>query len=787
MNVNIIILFLSLIISTPIVGQSSSFYVTGTISLKESGETLVGASVYNPLTQKGTLSDEYGRFVLVVPDSGAIQLNISYVGYQAIDTLVQVTSDLNLDIALESTNLKEVVVRANKQQIRHNLIQIPVKRLKAIPMLAGQPDLIKALAFFPGVNTGVEGTTGLYVRGGTPDQNLLLLDGATVYNSSHLFGFQSVFDPSAIKDIKFIKGGFPASYGGRLSSIIDITLKEGNREKAQKEFTLGVVNSGIMLEGPIKNSETSYMASGRAAYLGILLLPTYFSSKNKEDKPFNTMLSYDFNFKINHKFSEKEQIFASTYIGQDSYVTQYKIDSSLFNSNLGWGNQTASLRYIKTFDNRILSNTLLTYNHYQLKESNRQNFINTGVEHSFLRRSEITDWSLKQQLHYPITSNLSVSLGGEVSAHRFSPSNVISEIPNVNLDSLSALNTIFRPLSYAAYGAGQWDIFDHLTINAGLRYAGFQYKKNHYKYLEPRLALTSQFSNISINVSYDRMTQFIHLLANNSLGLTSDLWVPSTDKIAPQLAHQLSGGVLFSLPEKGIECSMEAYYKQMKNQIDYREGINFFDPNNIDWQNTIEKEGIGKAYGIEWLVKRSTEKFNGWLTYTLSWNERQFASINFGEWYPHKYDRRHNINLTLSQQLKNDWTIGANFTYQSGNRITLPQAVQASSIYDFSSISSFNSNDFLKTQNIISGRNNQQLPAYHRMDVSFTKDFISKKRQRPSKLVLSIYNVYGRKNPYTISISRYSVRLDSERMSTPFVRSRALFSFIPAVSYSVKW
>jgi hypothetical protein len=768
--------------------QSKQVVLSGYIKDGQSSETIVHATLSFSEGNKLIQPNQYGYYTCTLPVEKTCSIKITALGYYPLDTSLFIRKDTELNFDLVPYQLNEVVIEApSTGHLQLNMAQVPVERLKSIPMLLGQPDLIKALTFLPGVSAGTEGTTGLYVRGGTPDQNLLLLDGATVYNASHLFGFQSVFDPSAIKDVKLYKGGFPARYGGRLSSVVDITMKEGNNKKRHGEATLGLINSGLMLEGPIKKERSSYMVSGRAAYLGLLLLPTYFGSKNREDKPFNTMISYDINAKINHQFKNNDRIFASFYRGADSYLTRFLQDSVLFKSQLSWGNKTGSIRYVKSWNERLFSQTLVCYNFYQLTEYNEQTETSSNEQGVFSRSSLIEETTIKQQVNWAWGNSQLLTLGAEAAAHRFRPSDLVFSDRQFNLDSLARLTTTYNPFSYAAYLDNNWSPRTWLTLQTGLRWAGWKTSNNHYQYLEPRLLVSTEFKNFSWQLAYARSHQFVHLLANNMLGLFSDLWVPVTDKLRPQRADQLSGGFIYkkNTDEKDLEISLEAYYKRLEQQIDYLQGIDFFANSNADWQQNITVNGRGRAYGLESMIVLRRPKYNGWLSYTLSWNERQFDNINAGEWYPQRYDRRHNLVFTGDMSLGERWRFGTNFVAQTGSWVTLPEGVFNGNTH-WTYASNVNQSFF---NPIITRRNNQRLPAYHRLDVSFTKKYISQKRKHPTQWVFSIYNLYARRNPFQIipsGGSQFSSDPELQYFNRRF-QSRALLSIVPSVAYSVKW
>ena len=792
-----IFLFLN-VITFITIAQTTYNNLSGFIYDKTSGEPLVAAVINIVGTSKISETNSFGHYNISVLSKKEVQLKISYIGFSPTIISFQTDKDTVLSINLEPNQLQEVVVSDKVGVLKANIINIPVERLKAVPMLLGQPDLIKALSFTPGVSTGTEGTSGLFVRGGTPDQNLILLDGATVYNASHLFGFQSAFDPSAIKDVKLMKGGFPARYGGRLSSIIDVTMKEGNNQERKSEFTLGLINSGFMTEGPIKKSKSSYMFSGRASYWGILTLPTYFGSKTKEDKPFNTLVNYDFNTKINHEFKNKDKIFLSFYKGNDRFITKFKTGKVLINNDLGWGNNTGSLRYTHTFSNRFFSNTLLNYTEYNLGENRIQkSAIDTIIAQSELhKKSFIKEFSLKQQFSFAYGNNNLLIAGAEINKQYFNPNTTLKREKTKDIDTLINSNSFTaNTLLYSFFIENELHISRNITATFGLRNANYSTLKQNYHFLEPRINTTFQVKSGIFSLAYAHTTQFIHLLSNNLIGLSSDIWVPSTTSIKPQVSDLFTIGYVNELKNKNIYFSIEAYYKTMRNQIDYRQGISFFDNINIDWQTTIEKNGIGKAYGLEFMIRKEAQKYNGWLSYTLSKNERKFENINQGNWYPHKYDRLHNLNLTLEYKISSKWKLASNFVYQTGARITLPKAFFAQN--NFLLLDSEANNNLIGKKNgVVSadgyfiGRNNEKLPPYHRLDLSFVKNYKTKKHHRDAQFSLGVYNVYARHNPYELSINRSAViNMDDELKSSTIstITGSSLFLFIPSIAYNLKY
>jgi hypothetical protein len=769
--------------------QNTGPRLSGYVYDANSGEALVGATIYLPQLQKGVVSDNFGRFNLLLPGTETVQVQVSYVGFLPIDTTLKIEQNLSLDFRLQTQNLDEVVVLSKTGDLRANELNVPVERLKAIPMIFGQADLMKALTFLPGVTTGLEGTSGFFVRGGTPDQNLILLDGAPVYNASHLFGFQSVFDPNAIKDVKLIKGGFPARYGGRLSSIVDITMKDGNNQKHHGEFTLGLLNAGLMLEGPIKQGTSSFMVSARSVYLGLAMAPFNSGWRERQDSPANNITIFDVNAKFNHQFKNKDKLFVSFYAGQDQFLTRYRYDSAYYTTDLAWGNQTASVRYIHGLGGKVFTQSLLTYTHFFSRELNEQDFFAQKVKGTFLRESKVRDLTFKQFFSAPIGQKLDLQSGLELTQQFFVPTSVSLSSTDLSVDLDNSKSQSYDALSYALFGELDWNPKHWLNVNTGLRLANYGLKPVQ-RYLEPRLNVTARQGVFSYTLSYARSTQFVHLLANNSLGLFSDLWVPSTELVRPQVADQWSTGVVYRRPDGKWQASLEGFYKILNHQIDYRQGIDFFNLSNRDWQSLIETNGLGRARGLEAMLKRDTEKFNAWISYTLLYNERKFDNINDGNWYPFRYERRHNLNLNLLKPLGNNWSMGMNWVYQTGAWVTIQEAyilrqnttpLSAIDLYD-----SFYRGFYLGT--FVERRNNQRLPDYHRMDLSFSRQYFSKKHNGSSQLNLGFYNFYARHNPFTFEFRNIVNQEDRDRGLFSYKAfGRALFSVLPFISYTKKW
>lgn len=757
---------------------ASTQSISGYIISATTGESLIGATVYNESTGTGTVTNEFGYFSLRIVESENV-LIISYVGYRS-DT-IKVSEKVNTTLNIELTSNSElpvVEIRATGEDkiISGEITPLSVAELKAVPAILGETDVVRALSLTPGVSIGAEGTTGLFVRGGTPDQNLILLDGATVYNAAHLFGFLSVFNPDAVKNVRLLKAGFPPEYGGRLSSILDINMKEGNRKQTQKSFSLGILSSRFLMEGPIKEEKSSFMLAARTSYLSLLMLPVKAMFNNGNRNYHDGYWLYDLNGKVNFKLNEKEQIFASFYGGQDFYENLARLEGKEYQRSLHWGNQTGNFRYIRQLKGSLFTKLQLNYNRYNYKKTDRINDV--GDEEividdvAIINTSGIEDISLKNNWSWITGERQYWNAGMEVTRHCFTPGLLETEF---GADTLRSVQLDIQPWEIASYINHQMQWNEKWQSNLGLRYAWYRTEGRSYQFLEPRLGI--QFtpnSQQQWSYSFSKMSQPIHLLTSSSVGLPNDIWYPATADLPPQLSYQNSLSYRRQIPIWQTSVTLSSYYKTLQQQVDYREGTDLATANE-DWQNLLEQNGKGEAYGGELFIHREKGRWNGWLSYTLSWNNRQFANINQGRWYPHRYDRRHDLSIVGNYKLTNKWQVAANFVYSTGNGVTLP--------------TTYLQNDIGVAIPIYTERNNARMPAYHRLDLSFTRTRINKKG-RETQLNFSVYNAYARKNP-NILINRRSnpfnaagVRmLDQLEVNYAY---RSLFSIIPSVSYQIK-
>lgn len=756
---------------------AQKYTISGYVKEVQTGEYLAYASVYDSLTGEGTIANNYGFYSLSLPQ-GTVILKAEMASYQGISQKIALDKNLIIDIEMPIVEVATVVIKDDKniaEQAQMSIIRIPIERLKAIPSIGGEKDILKALALTPGVSIGAEGTSGLLVRGGSPDQNLMLLDGATVYNASHLFGFLSVFNPDALKSVELYKGAFPARFGGRLSSVIDIMMKEGNKVERKTEWNLGLISSRFLTEGPLFKKKGSYLLTARSSYLGLVLLPF---SLQKTGNSINYWL-YDLNGKINYQWKDKNQVFLSVYTGNDFWRTKEKYTTTNYEkTRLDWGNQTASLRYNRIISPKLFAKVLGTYTRYTYNINSESHSVvgnqNPPVSYNAAShlQSYIQDWTLKTQIDYSPSPRHEIKAGTEAIYHTYRPS-AYQVRSTEAIDSVPPLPAPIHAQEYAVFAEDNIHLITWLSSNIGLRAVAFRVIDTTYKALEPRGSLHIQLPyQLAINASYSKMRQYIHLLSNNGVGLPNDIWVPATRKVAPQNAQQVAVGLTKFWKKYDTEISIEVYQKWMNNLIDYQLGTNFLSSFNGNWQDIVVKKGIGKAYGIETFVYKKQGKWNGWLSYTLAWNQRQFASINHGLPYYAKYDRRHNVAFTGTYSLTEEWNVGLTWVYTSGSPVTLPIAIQQS----------LQGNEVF----VYDGRNNRRMPAYHRLDIGFERKYETQ-QGNIATFGFGLYNAYNRKNPFYLAVVRPSQMGTTPNNVTYNVVQKSLFPVLPYISYGIKF
>ncbi len=787
--------------------------VSGTLTDKETGEFLIGASVWDTETYKGTSTNNYGYFT-IKPGNNSADLNFSYIGYQTNTISLNVTGDTIINVSLVPVlDLGEVTVTGNAATDRvmstqMGKIDIQVLNMKQLPVLMGETDLIKALQLLPGVQSGMEGTSGLYVRGGGPDQNLILLDGVPVYNVNHLFGFFSVFNTDAIQNVTLIKGGFPARYGGRLSSVLDIRMKEGNMNSFHGEGSVGLISSKLTLEGPIKKGKTSFLISGRRTYADILSMPFQIYKNNKktrddyESQLFMGYYFYDLNAKINHKFSDKSRLYFSIYTGRDKfyinesskgYVDQAKenyIDESYKNS-LNWGNLTSVIRWNHFLANDIFSNLSLTVSNYKFgmmsDEKSESSYEGTDYfyQSTINYNSGILDYGFKYDIDFNRIPDHYIKLGIGDTYHIYKPGITVTYAEDRNSVPIDTTfgNKDLTSNELFIYGEDDFNLGDLIKLNLGIHFSSFNTSGTVYNSFEPRLSGRLKLSPVSsLKVSYVKMTQYIHLLTNNTIGLPTDLWVPATDIVEPQRSWQISAGYSTLISDQW-ELSVETYYKSMTGLIEYKEGASFFNV-MTDWYDKIES-GKGRSAGIELFIQKTEGNTTGWIGYTLSKSTRQFEHISQGKEYPYKYDQRHDISIVVNHKFSKKIDVGATWVFGSGTALSMagnkymPLSDIERILYPNFKIEEEYGyyNDYIENNET---RNSSRMPAYHRMDIGV--NFRKEKRWGERVISTGAYNVYSRLNAFYLYIDDKWDYYSGEREKALYQVS--LFPIIPYIRYS---
>ena len=752
---------------------ANKYTISGHIT-DESGEELIGATIYVKSLKTGSTTNAYGFYSLTIPEND-YQIIYSYVGYEAQVKNVNLNQNLKINVILEekSKTLDEVVIKANRKdanvaKAEMSTMKIQAKEIKKIPAFMGEVDVLKAIQLMPGVQSASEGSSGFNVRGGSADQNLILLDEATVYNASHLMGFFSVFNNDAIKDVKLYKGDIPAAYGGRLSSLLDIRMKDGNNKKFKANGGIGTVSSRLTIESPIVKEKGSFIISGRRSYADLMLM---FSADKEVRK--NQLYFYDLNLKGNYKINEKDRIYLSWYMGRD--VFDY---DDLF--GFSWGNKTFTLRWNHLFSDKLFSNfsVIISDYDYELGQS--------SAEQGFKWTSNLNDIKFKADYtYYPNTRN-TIRFGVSGTMHHFNPGLA------KGVGSETIYNELKMPesnaLEWAGYLSDQWKPNEKIIVNIGLRGTIFQnmgestvynfddnYQKtdstvynsgeiyNTFWGLEPRVNFRYSLNNFSsIKGSYARTKQFIQLASNSTAGSPLDIWVPSSPNINPQKADQYALGYFRNFFEDALETSVEAYYKDMDNQIDFRDHAQLLLNPEIEGEF---RTGYAWSYGLEFLIRKQTGKFTGWVSYTLSKAERKIPEINQGKVYPASYDKPHSIAIVASYEFSKKLNAAVNWVYSSGNPVTFPVGR-----YEYGNM----------IVPIYSNRNEYRLPDYHRMDVSVTYKFgVDKTRGLRSELNLSVYNIYNRKNTWMLLFSQ-----DEENPNVTIAEKVYLFPILPSITYN---
>ena len=783
-SVLLILIVFSLSDAFPQTKPSQTATLSGHIRDKRNGEVMIGATCYFPEIKKGITSNEYGYYSITVP-VGTHKVNFSYIGYETQSLMLDIRSSQILDIALvdNSQLIDEVTITGvskdqNVKSTDMGVEKLPVKLIKKLPSFMGEVDILKTITLLPGIQSGGEGSSGLYVRGGGPDENLMLLDEAPVYNASHLMGFFSVFNSDAIKDIQVYKGGIPAIYGGKASSVIDIRMKDGNSQRFSGQAGIGSISSRLTLEGPIIKDKWSFILSGRRTYADVAgrLIGI-------EELKGNQLYFYDLNLKTNIQLSQKDRIYISAYTGDD----YFKLGESLY---MRWGNITGTVRWNHVFNGKLFSNSSLIYSKYNYSLG-----VPSTSADQFDWNSRIEDYNFKQDFSWFLNINNKVDFGLNIIKHHFEPGNIDSGQGSL-FQPIKLTN--YNAISSAAYISNEQNFGPLLTLKYGLRLSLFQqigvgkvreylnpmdpqtdevinetsYKSNEkigspFLHFEPRIsARLSAGENSSVKASYNRMVQNLHLISNTNSPTPLDIWLPSNKYIKPLIVNQTGVGYFRNFYDNAFETSLEFYYKDMQNVLDFKDGAELFLNEDLE---TELLNGKGSAYGMELLIKKLKGQFTGWVSYTLSRSMREIAGINNGNPYPSTYDRTHDLSVVTNYDINQRFSLSANWIFSTGNPVTYPVAkydVQGNTLFYYSD------------------RNSHRIPSYHRLDLSLNYDFKKNEFRRFKQSInVSLYNVYARRNAYSIS---FKPNKDNASVIEA-VRLSIVGSIIPSITYNINF
>lgn len=781
--------FLILLVFSAFGVSAQRYTISGYIKDTADGEALIGATVAVVELGSGAGTNNYGFYSLSLP-AGKYTLNVSYVGYSSRRVPINLSSNLNLNFEMTASGVeaKEVTVTAEKKDANVTSTnmgrqELSIETVKSLPAFLGEVDVLKVLQTLPGVMAAGDGNTGFYVRGGGPDQNLVLLDDAVVYNTGHLFGFFSVFNSDAVKSLSLEKGPIPAQYGGRLSSVVDVKMKEGNLKDWHIEGGIGLISSRLLVQGPIIKDKCSLLIAARRTYADLLAKPftdTYHGGEYKGDGYY----FYDLNAKLNYIFSDKDRLFASGYFGRD--VFNFKAPNGDFSINFPWGNNTVTTRWNHIFDDKLFMNAMFIYNDYKFNiNADYQNLL-FGVN------SDTRDLGAKLAFDYLPFIGHTVRFGLDYTNHLLTPYQTTATVDTVNIHTTNTQPKHAHEL--AGYLADDFDLNKWLRINIGLRASVYTLAGPYYKGifngngqktdsisyavgqpvktywgLEPRVAARFKVAKeTSVKAGFSLTKQYIHLVSNSTTTLPFDLWVPSTLNVKPEIALEYSLGVFQNFKDNMFEASIEAYYKQLFNQIEFGES------NVVTVEQDIEDYfvyGKGRSYGAEFFLKKARGKLQGWIGYTLAWTQRQFADINNGQWFYAKYDRRHDLNVVLMYEINSRWSVSSSFVFATGNTTTLPvQLYYNNGLFNY----------------IYGPRNFYRLPPYHRLDLSVTYKLKHKHfKKLHSDINFAIYNVYNRMNPFFVYVDVQGN--PTKGTLTTSLKQVSLFPVLPSITWNFKF
>ena len=800
----------------PVMVLAQTATISGTITDARTGETLIGATVLDIRSGKGAVTNAYGHYSLTLKRD-SVNLRVTYVGYEPQFFNFKLDRNQELNVKLSSSvTLSEVEITAERPgdvrsaQMSTNVMT--VEKIKSVPVMFGEADLIKALQLMPGVQSGSEGNSGMYVRGGGPDENLFLLDGVPLYNVSHMGGFFSAFNTDAVKNVTLYKGSFPARFGGRLSAVLDVTQNNGNDQEIHGNFTVGLISAKFNLEGPLVKEKTTFSLSLRRTYAELFIIPMYMwldeaTSENEEPTPTLAQNAkfdagyyfYDINAKLTHKFSDKSRLYASFFMGDDKIhgkvhtVTALNEDIYLGFENL-WGNLVGALRWNYELSPKLFMNLSANYTQYKnniigsvekLATPNDPNASTVTGDY----KSGIREMTLRSDFDLTPNPDHLMKFGVTATRHWFTPEVASASIDYfdsvqmnqaLQIDS-SIMSGIVPANEFVAYFEDDWSITESIKLNYGLHLSGFKVEDEFYHSIQPRLSGRVMLTDdLSAKIGYARMTQYVHLLSTTSVTLPTDLWVPVTERVKPMTSDQIAAGVSYSL--SGIaDFSIEGYYKQMNNLIEYKDGATFFGSSE-NWEDLVYS-GRGWSYGVEFLIQREYGDLTGWIGYTWSRSMRQFDRegqvINGGNPFPAKYDRRHDLSIVLSYKVSPTIDVSATWVFSTGNAASLatqtyPTAFEDPDDYD-------DDNSRRNTVSVVEGRNNYRMPNYHRLDLG--ANFHRKFKRARRTISLSIYNVYNRQNPYML----YQSRTETYNGYPSALMQLSIFPILPSFGYTIYW
>lgn len=768
----ILVLFLSRIHNISF--SQERYTISGIIRDKQSSEKLIFAGVVDSLSHAGCVSNSAGFYSLTLP-AGNVVLNYSFVGYESksLDFILNKDTLLNMDL-IQNNQLKEVVVTAKNQSIlaqKNELIRVPMKTLEKLPVMGGEPDILKSIQLLPGISPGSEGNTGFSVRGGNIDQNDILFDGVPVYNPNHVFGFFSVFNNDIINDIHFYNDYLPPKYGGRLSSVIDIYSKDGNPEEYHGALSIGLLSSKLALEGPIVKDKTSFIVSARRSYIDLFSEPIVnnFTDYNKGSYYF-----YDINAKIRHQFSDKNTIQLSIYRGKDYGESSQEQGFSQYGSGVtknyktDWGNFLSTMQWQYMLTSKMHLNYILNYSKYNYWQSTSNIQYNDEYINDYNLKNEsiIKTLSNKVLLNYIPNSKNNFEIGLDVINYQFKPGIDIHRLTNeedeLNIDTIYNFNNL-KNTEYALHVTDEISLTNQLKINAGGRLSYYQSENRDFVYFDPRISINFKTKkNLNFGMSYNCTHQFIHMLSTSQISQASDIWLPSNREIKPQSAKQYSIHMEYFLNTK-YYFSLSPYYKTMQNLIEYSEGASYL-KSFANWEELTE-QGTGKAFGIDLFAEKKTGKTTGWISYSYSHSERNFDAINNGETFLYNYDRPHVLKIIINQKLSPVWNVSLSWNLMSGQMVTI--ATQKN------------------WDDLIYEKNAYRLPSHHRMDLSITRT--KQRKWGTTQLSFGVYNVYNRKNIYNVEMGKIPYSSGFRIPPVYYVDENSLFPILPSINYKIEF